>query len=79
MSSEPDSIVVIVPPEPEPVVIEVGIQGPPGSSGNNHINQMVDVDTADLADGAIMAWDAVNQVWKPVLSLRGILDDGGNF
>lgn len=78
MSSEPDSIVVIVPPEPPPIVVEVGLQGPPGSSGNNHINQMVDADMTDLADKALLEWDAVDQVWKPVLSIAGILVDGGN-
>lgn len=78
MSSEPDSIVVIVPPEPEPILVEVGLQGPPGSSGSNHINQMVDADMSDLADKAILEWDAVDQVWKPTRDLNGILVDGGN-
>lgn len=79
MSGMPDPVVVVIEQEAAPIVIEVGLQGPAGASGTNHVSGMIDVVVTDIVDGSILIWDANEQKWVAQNALRNILHDGGNF
>ena len=76
---EDPQIVIVVPPDPAPIVVEVGVPGPAGESGNDHINAMLDMDIGHLREGAIPVWDETEQKWVAQNYLADVLQDGGNF
>jgi len=76
---DPERITVELSPDPEAIILEVGVQGPPGVAGNSLINGMLDVDVVVLTDGMILVWDDVAEMWEASLTPRNLIIDAGTI